>query len=117
MPASGFFQCIVHILCTACILIYAVIYRPYESDLLNFQEICNESFTLLSAYHMLLFTDYIAIDATFLNTGKNLKHELGWSFLSIIGTNLIINLAIIVREVVLKQKKNFRDKKIKKMTL
>jgi hypothetical protein len=49
---------------------------------------------------MLLFTDFIADDETVLNTDKNLKHELGWSFLAIIGTNLFINVAIIIREVI-----------------
>jgi hypothetical protein len=49
---------------------------------------------------MLLFTDFIPDDATILNTGKNLKNQLGWSFLAIIGTNLFINLAIIVREII-----------------
>ena len=48
---------------------------------------------------MLLFTDFISDDETIANTGKNLKHQLGWSFLAIIGTNLFINFALIVREV------------------
>ena len=61
-PSNGLFQCLVHILCSACILVYGIIYRPYENDVLTFQEICNESFTLLSAYHMLLFTDFIPDD-------------------------------------------------------
>jgi hypothetical protein len=100
LPTKGLFQCTVHILCSAFILIYAITYKPYENDLLNFQEICNESFTLLSGYHMLMFTDFIPDDATVLNTGKNLKHQLGWSFLAIIGTNLLINLAIIAREII-----------------
>ena len=112
MPTKGLIQCSIHILSSFCILIYAITYRPYESDVLTFQEICNETFTLLSAYHMLLFTDYVSDDET-TTTGKNLKHELGWSFLAIIGTNLLINLAIIAREVLLKIIKHFRDKKIK----
>ncbi len=117
LPTNGLLQSMVHILCSACILIYAIAYIPYESDLLNFQEICNESFTLLSAYNMILFTDFIADDATVLNTGKNLKNKLGLSFLAIIGTNLFINLAIIVREVLQVQIKRFRYQKIKILTL
>ena len=117
LPTNGLLQSMVHILCSACILIYAIAYIPYESDLLNFQEICNESFTLLSAYNMLLFTDFIADDATVLNTGKNLKNKLGLSFLAIIGTNLFINLALIVREVLQVQIKRFRYQKIKILTL
>ena len=72
---------------------------------------------MLSGYHMLLFTDFISDDATVLNTGKNLRHQLGWSFLAIIGTNLFINFAIIVREVVLEIIQHFKNIKIKKMTL
>jgi hypothetical protein len=66
---------------------------------------------------MLLFTDFIAEDATALNTGQNLKHQLGWSFLVIIGTNLFINFAIILREVFLEIIQHFKNNKIKKMTL
>ncbi len=66
---------------------------------------------------MLLFTDFIADDATVLKTGQNLKHQLGWSFLAIIGTNLCINFAIILREVILKIIKHVKDKKMKNMKI
>ncbi len=36
LPTKGLFQCTVHILCSTFILIYAIAYKPYENDLLNF---------------------------------------------------------------------------------
>ena len=51
---------------------YTLKVRPYESDVLNRQEIINEFFTLMTAYMMCLFSDFISDEEKV--GGENLKY-------------------------------------------
>lgn len=46
--------------------------RPYETDVLNWQEIINEFFNLMTAYMMCLFSDFISDEEKV--GGENLKY-------------------------------------------
>ena len=64
---------------------------------------------------MLVFTDFVPDDAEF--KGKNLINQLGLSFLAIIGANLLINLGIIVRQLLLQVIKYFKKRSYKTLKL
>ena len=54
-------------------LIYAITIRPYIDDTLNKQQIVNETFVLLSAYMIIMFSDYVPDDAII--SGTKLKFK------------------------------------------
>ena len=72
MSNHGLFQLIVHIILSFFILLYIIQVQPYFNENLNSQEICNEVFIVLSAYHFLIFTDFVP-DNIVTATGLNFK--------------------------------------------
>ena len=72
MPTKGNFQLMAHILISFAILLYNIHVRPYLNKNLNLQEICNEVFIILSAYHLLLFSDFVPDDSS-TYSGLNFK--------------------------------------------
>lgn len=65
------------------ILEYIAGQKPLHSRFLNRLEIFNELTSLLSTFHMAFFTDWI-IDPV-------LQHTLGWSIISFISLNIVVN--------------------------
>lgn len=57
---------------------------PCENSQLNFLEMSNEILVLVSAYSMMLFTDYVA--------DPNLRYMFGWGYIGLIGFGLLFNL-------------------------
>jgi hypothetical protein len=49
---------------------------------------------------MIVFTDYVP-DESLIDSGKNLKTQIGWSLIACIAGNLVINITLILREVIL----------------
>ena len=70
-PNHGILQISLHVTLSLLTLGYTIVVRPYQSDVQNLQEILNELFTLITAYLMLLFTDFISDEEEV--GGKNLK--------------------------------------------
>ena len=64
-------QISLHVTLSILTLGYTIVVRPYQSDVQNLQEIVNEFFTLMTAYIMILFTDFISDEEEV--AGKNLK--------------------------------------------
>ena len=70
-PNHGMLQISLHVTLSILTLGYTIVVRPYQSDVQNLQEIVNEFFTLMTAYIMILFTDFISDEEEV--AGKNLK--------------------------------------------
>ena len=71
-PNHGILQISLHVTLSLLTLGYTIVVKPYQSDVQNLQEILNELFTLITAYMMLLFTDFISDEEEV--GGKNLKY-------------------------------------------
>ena len=99
MPDYGLFQLMVHILSSFFTLLCNIHIGPFKNESLNWQERVNEIFIILSAYHLLVFTDYVPDDAV-TDSGANIKDQFGWSMVACIIGNLLINIAIVLKEVV-----------------
>ena len=54
---------------------------------------------ILSAYHLFVFTDMVPDDAT-TTSGANIKDQFGWSMVACIVGNLLINIAIVLKEII-----------------
>jgi hypothetical protein len=63
---------------------------------------------MLSAYHVLIFTDFVPDYAEIL-PGLNFKEQVGWSMVICLFVNLVINLGIILREFILDVIDKFRQ--------
>ena len=61
--------------------------NPYIDTLKNNLELLNECFTLLTNYHLLLFTDYLS--------NVDTREIVGKSLIAVTISNVCINLAII----------------------
>ena len=71
-PNHGMLQISLHVTLSLFMLGYIIVVRPYENDVLNLQEMINEVFTLLTAYMMCLFSDFISDEEEV--EGKNFKY-------------------------------------------
>lgn len=76
-------------------LTYTIWSLPFQEPLINVQEIVNEFFVWLSAYWMLLFTDWIPDDKKVKHTNINLKNELGKLMLGLIGVFILCNMFVV----------------------
>ena len=99
MPDYGLFQLMVHILSSCFTLLYNIHVGPFKNESLNWQERVNEIFVILSAYHLFVFTDFVPDDAT-TTSGANIKDQFGWSMVACIVGNLLINIAIVLKEII-----------------
>ena len=50
---------------------------------------------------MIVFTDYVP-DESVIDSGKNLKTQVGWSLIACLAGNLTFNISLILREVIFK---------------
>ena len=64
---------------------------PMHEKINNFLEILNESTFLTLTYLNFLFTDFVA--------DIDMRYNVGWAFLGVLGVNVIINFAIIIATV------------------
>ena len=100
LPTKGNFQLMAHILISFAILLYNIHVGPFKNESLNWQERVNEIFVILSAYHLFVFTDFVPDDAT-TTSGANIKDQFGWSMVACIVGNLLINIAIVLKDIIL----------------
>jgi hypothetical protein len=49
---------------------------------------------------MIVFTDYVP-DESVIDSGKNLKTQVGWSLIACLAGNLTFNISLILKEAIL----------------
>jgi len=113
----GLFQISIQVVISFATLVYAIEVRPYKDDRLNQQEIVNEFFTWLTAYYMLIFSNWVPDDATMPYSDLNLKTAVGRTMLGLVGVIIVTNIFIITKEIVLALKAKLRLRKKIQMTL
>jgi hypothetical protein len=59
----------------------------------NALELFNESCLLIMSYHLLFFTDYVLDD-------PYIQYDIGFSVICIMSLNIIVNMALILKESV-----------------
>ena len=69
-----------------------ILVKPLEDPKANRMMIINESFILMASYHLFFFTDYL--------TDPDLQYNIGWSLIAVTLLNMVINLAVILRETI-----------------
>jgi hypothetical protein len=92
------------------IVLYLVIFRPFETNLGNNLEIVNEMCILLSSYHLLVWTNWC--------TNDQIQNLAGYSILGVTAINVATNTSVMiamtafkVKSVIQKYKKKYRKYK------
>ena len=62
--------------------------KPMQEKINNFLEILNESTFLTLTYLNFLFTDFVS--------DIDMRYNIGWIFLGVLGLNVVINFAVII---------------------
>ena len=73
-------------------LSFVISEKPMNQLFLNIVEGLNETFILITAYHLILFTDFVPEVAT--------RNDLGDYFIYIIYTFILLNLVVIIGQAV-----------------
>jgi hypothetical protein len=94
-------------------LLYLAVVRPFETRQGNNSEIFNELCILACINHLYMYTDYY--------TDVEKQMESGWSFIAIIGLNIMVNTsmmvytsALMVKNLVKKLRQKYRVWKYKR---
>jgi hypothetical protein len=61
---------------------------------------------------MIVFTDYVP-DESVIDSGKNLKTQVGWSLIACLAGNLTFNISLIMREVISNVIDSFKTRRAK----
>ena len=72
---------------TLLMLIYLLHVKPYNDPKLTIQEVFNEITVLLSFYVLFTFTEWV--------WKQEVRYNLGWVQIGIIGLNLIVNITFM----------------------
>ena len=67
---------------------YTAYVLPFQSLLLNYQEVFNEITVLLASYHLFCFTEWVY--------DLNARFLIGWSLLAVIAINVVTNIGIML---------------------
>jgi len=62
--------------------------EPLKTKKLNRIELFNEVFTLLTVYHLMIFTDFVPKTET--------KFLMGWSVIGVTSFNMLINILVVL---------------------
>ena len=87
---------------TLIVIAYMLHVKPFAEPSMNKQEIINETSVLVASYLLYLYTEYVS-DA-------EMRYNLGWVHVGILGINLLINLSIMARVTVMSCKLKFKRK-------
>ena len=92
-------------------LIYVGLSECYASKTQIFFEQFNEAFIAISNYHLMCFADFILDEPT--------RNIMGWSMVSCVGFNLIVNLGFILintaKDSFYKLRKKYYQSKLKSL--
>lgn len=69
-------------------MIYSGHYRPYGFKLMNRVQAFNDYTLTLCVILTTLFTDYVL--------DQQLKYTIGWFFIGVVATNILVNYSIIL---------------------
>ena len=72
---------------TGFVIFYIMAYGPYKEPYRNRMEAYNESTVLISAYPLLIFTDWVA--------SKDRKLDVAWFLIAIILVNIFVNIGAL----------------------
>lgn len=80
-----FYQCLI-------VFVYIIHAKPFDDSQLNKIELFNEACILTTAYHLLVFTDFIPDDETY----DSVRYAFGISMVVVTGVNVIVNTSIMM---------------------
>jgi len=93
MPVKSGYHCQFFIFLSIAMLAYLVFVRPFATRIMNILEIINEAVVLITGYHLILFSDYVA-DIDF-------KQKAGFSFIAILSACILLNWSFLFIQTVL----------------
>jgi len=73
-------------------LCFIVLFKPYKTRLNNTVEILNESFVILTVYMIHGFSWFVP--------NRQVRYNIGWGYISVVGLVFILNLLVIIQKVV-----------------
>ena len=71
-------------------ILFMIHVKPFEVYKMNYQEIVNETFVLIAAYVMLLYSEFVP--------DYDIRYYIGWFHIGLFAGNLVVNLSIMVYE-------------------
>ena len=74
-------------------LCFIVLFKPYKTWLNNTVEMLNECFVILTVYMMHGFSWFIL--------NRQVRYDIGWGYICVVGIVFLLNLAVIIQKVVL----------------
>lgn len=74
-------------------LCFIVLFKPYKTWLNNTVEMLNECFVILTVYMMHGFSWFIP--------SRQVRYDIGWGYICVVGVVFLLNLAVIIQKVVL----------------
>ena len=80
-----FYQCLA-------VFVYIIHAKPFDDSQLNKIEFFNEACILITAYHLLVFTDFIPDDETY----DSVRFAIGISMVVVTAINVIVNTSIMI---------------------
>jgi len=86
-------------------LCFMLLYMPYTTLLNNVVEMLNECFVILTVYIMHAFSFFIP--------ERNVRFDIGWFYIGLVGFACVLNLSVMNHKVVLFIKWKVRQYKIK----
>lgn len=93
-------QVMLNLLVSFVVFWYALVAKPFEKDLLNVGEICNEAAVLAIAYTIFGFSDMV--------TSPETEIDIGWAAIAIILATMLANSLIFLKVFAHDAKKMFR---------
>ena len=103
---DGIAQVICNMLTSIAVFFYLFLSRPFDNDLLNFTETCNEGAVLLFAYLIFGFTDLVVSPED--------EVQIGWVALAILFANILFNLCIFTKALTRRSKLSYKRYKFQK---
>ena len=88
LPETRNTQITVQINATLLFIAFVMHSKPYTEPIMNKQEIANEVIVLLCSYLLLYYTEFV--------TDMEVRYNIGWVHMLLIGVNVLMNLSIMV---------------------
>lgn len=105
----GNFQLAIYLISAFFMLQYIVQVKPYRNNQLNNQEIVNEVTILITGYFLMIFSPWIS--------DVDVKIKAGYTLLVFVLLNIVINLFLVLRVMVLNGLSWLRNRKKQQLML
>jgi hypothetical protein len=73
---------------SVCVMMYLILFRPFEEPSMNRLEVFNEGCILAASFHLIAFTE--------LTGDPDIQYKGGWSIIGVTSLNIVINMLFMI---------------------